>query len=48
MLFRDSQEPILKHYQEMSVTINIEHYSEMLHDKLKPMIRVNAENTCAA
>jgi hypothetical protein len=38
-LFQDSQEPILKNYQEKSVTINSDHYSEMLHDKLKPVVR---------
>jgi hypothetical protein len=38
-LFWDSREPILEHYQEMSVIINSEHYIEMLHDKLKPVVR---------
>jgi hypothetical protein len=37
-LFRDSQEPVLEHDQEWGVMINSADDSEMLHDKLKPVI----------
>lgn len=36
--FWDSQGPNLKHYPEKGSTVNSEHYSDMLLNKLKPAI----------
>ena len=38
-VFWDSQGPVMEHYQERGKTINSARYSEMLTDRLKPVIR---------
>jgi hypothetical protein len=38
ILLWEYQGQILEHYQQWGVTINSAHYSEILHDRLKPAI----------
>ena len=45
-VFRDSQGPVLEHYQKRGTTINSARYSEMLTDRLKPAIEANSEVYC--
>jgi hypothetical protein len=45
-LFQYSPGPVLEYYQERGVTINSEHFNEMLCNKLWLRFGVNSEDNC--